>query len=62
MKSGELLSDINKEAEDVLARMMDERTAETVRTLYGHSGPIYSLTFAPDRNLLLSCSEDTTSI
>ncbi|KAK0175489.1 hypothetical protein PV327_009236 [Microctonus hyperodae] len=60
MKSGELLADINKEADDVLVRMMDDRTAETARTLHGHSGPVYSLTFSPDRNLLLSCSEDTT--
>lgn len=48
-------------AEDVLVRMMDDRTAETARNLYGHSGPIYSLSFSPDRNLLLSSSEDTTS-
>jgi len=47
--------------EDVLVRMMDERTSETARNLYGHSGPIYGLSFSPDRNLLLSSSEDTTS-
>lgn len=47
--------------EDVLVRMMDERTSETARNLYGHNGPIYSLSFSPDRNLLLSSSEDTTS-
>ena len=47
--------------DDVLVRMMDERTSETARHLYGHSGPIYSLSFSPDRNLLLSSSEDTTS-
>lgn len=47
--------------EDVLVRMMDERTSETARNLYGHGGPIYSLSFSPDRNLLLSSSEDTTS-
>lgn len=47
--------------EDVLVRMMDERTSETAKNLYGHSGPIYSLSFSPDRNLLLSSSEDTTS-
>lgn len=46
--------------DDVLVRMMDDRTAESSRTLYGHSGPIYSLSFSPDRNLLLSSSEDTT--
>lgn len=47
--------------EDVLVKMMDERTSETAKNLYGHSGPIYSLSFSPDRNLLLSSSEDTTS-
>lgn len=47
--------------EDVLVRMMDERTSETARNLYGHGGPIYSLSFSPDRNLLLSSSEDSTS-
>jgi transcription initiation factor TFIID subunit 5 len=47
-------------SEDVLVRMMDEKTAETVRTLYGHGGPVYCLTFSPDRNLLLSCAEDGT--
>lgn len=41
--------------------MMDDRTSETTKNLYGHSGPIYSLSFSPDRNLLLSSSEDTTS-
>lgn len=47
--------------DDVLVRMMDDRTSETTKNLYGHSGPIYSLSFSPDRNLLLSSSEDTTS-
>jgi len=47
--------------EDVLVRMMDDRTAETAKILYGHTGPIYALSFSPDRNLLLSSSEDTTS-
>ncbi|XP_043271276.1 transcription initiation factor TFIID subunit 5 [Venturia canescens] len=60
MKTGEQLQDIDREADDVLVRMMDDRTAETSRTLYGHNGPIYSLSFSPDRNLLLSSSEDTT--
>ncbi|XP_071553825.1 transcription initiation factor TFIID subunit 5 [Temnothorax nylanderi] len=60
MKTGEQLQDITREAEDVLVRMMDDRTSETARHLYGHSGPIYSLSFSPDRNLLLSSSEDTT--
>jgi transcription initiation factor TFIID subunit 5 len=61
MKTADQLSDIDKDAEDVLVRMMDDRSAETSRYLYGHNGPVYSLTFSPDRNLLLSCSEDSTS-
>lgn len=39
---------------------MDERSGEISRSLFGHSGPVYSVSFAPDRTLLLSCSEDST--
>lgn len=60
MKSAESLKDIDKDAEDVLVRMMDDRTAETARTFYGHSGPVFRVAFSPEKNLLLSCSEDTT--
>ncbi|KAL5276607.1 TAF5.2 family protein [Megaselia abdita] len=60
MKSAENLKDIDKDAEDVLVRMMDDRTAETARTFYGHSGPVFRVAFSPEKNLLLSCSEDTT--
>lgn len=41
-------------------RMMDERSGETARSLFGHSGPVFSVAFSPDRTLLLSSSEDTT--
>ena len=60
MKSAEQLQDIDREADDVLVRMMDDRSAETSRTLHGHNGPVYRVAFSPDRTLLLSCSEDTT--
>ncbi|XP_075154609.1 TATA-box binding protein associated factor 5 [Haematobia irritans] len=60
MKSAEQLKDIDKDAEDVLVRMMDDRTGESARTFYGHSGPVYRCAFAPEKNMLLSCSEDTT--
>lgn len=60
MKSAEQLQDIDTEADDVLARIMDDRNSEMLRTLLGHSGPVYRVTFSPDRTLLLSCSEDTT--
>lgn len=60
MKSAEQLQDIDREADDVLVRMMDDRSAETSRILHGHNGPVYRVAFSPDRMLLLSCSEDTT--
>lgn len=47
-------------ADDVLVRMMDDRTAESCRTFLGHNGPIYRCSFSPDRSMVLSCSEDTT--
>lgn len=47
--------------DDVLARMMDDRSSEVCRTLLGHSGPVYRVAFSPDRQLLLSCSEDSSS-
>ncbi|XP_077300111.1 TATA-box binding protein associated factor 5 [Arctopsyche grandis] len=60
MKPAEKLADIDREAVDVHVRMMDERMGETSRTLLGHSGPVYRVTFDPFRSLLLSCSEDGT--
>ncbi|XP_022195379.1 transcription initiation factor TFIID subunit 5 [Nilaparvata lugens] len=60
MKSAEQLQDIDQEAEDVLARIMDDRNAETSRVLLGHSGSIFNVAFSPDRTLLISCSEDAT--
>ncbi|CAD7087906.1 unnamed protein product [Hermetia illucens] len=60
MKPADQLKEIDRDADDVLVRMMDDRTAETCRMLLGHSGPIYRCAFSPDRTLLLSCSEDAT--
>lgn len=60
MKPADQLADIDKEAEDVLVRMMDDKTAETMKVLHGHAGPVYGVSFSPDRTLLLSCSEDGT--
>ncbi len=58
LKAASLLQDINREAEDVLHRMMDDSTAETCKELVGHSGPVYAVSFSPDRTFLLSGSED----
>lgn len=40
--------------------MMDERSGETSRSLYGHNGTVYAVSFSPDRTMLLSCSDDAT--
>uniref|UniRef100_A0A8C3IJX9 Transcription initiation factor TFIID subunit 5 n=1 Tax=Chrysemys picta bellii TaxID=8478 RepID=A0A8C3IJX9_CHRPI len=60
VKSAADLSLIDKESDDVLERIMDEKTASELKILYGHSGPVYGTSFSPDRNYLLSCSEDGT--
>ncbi|XP_041989256.1 transcription initiation factor TFIID subunit 5 [Aricia agestis] len=60
MKSAEKLQDIDREAGDVLVRMMEEKDRDTCRTLYGHAGPVFKVGFDPYRTMLLSCSEDST--
>ena len=37
-------------------------SAVDMRTLVGHSGPVYSTSFNPDNTLLLSGSEDGTGM
>ena len=46
--------------DDVLERMMDDRTAADSKLLTGHSGPVYAARFSRDRKYLVSCSEDGT--
>ncbi|XP_014222375.2 transcription initiation factor TFIID subunit 5-like [Trichogramma pretiosum] len=60
IKDAKQLANVSCESDDVLVRMMDDESAETVRTLYGHTGPVYSLSFSPDERILLSSSEDGT--
>ena len=60
MKPAADLEMIDKESDDVLYRMMDDKNTSEVQILKGHNGPVYSLSFSPDRTLLLSCSEDST--
>lgn len=61
MKSSAELELIDKEADDVLYRMMDDKNTFDMKVLHGHSGPVYALSFSPDRTLFLSSSEDATS-
>jgi len=60
MKPANDLDTIDREADDVLERMMDDRTATDSKLLLGHSGPVYATNFSPDRNSLISSSEDGT--
>ncbi|XP_038049062.1 transcription initiation factor TFIID subunit 5-like [Patiria miniata] len=60
MKLGSDLTHIDKEADDVMERIMDDRTASDCRTLLGHSGSVYSVSISPDRTYILSGSEDGT--
>ncbi|XP_033114696.1 transcription initiation factor TFIID subunit 5-like [Anneissia japonica] len=60
MKPLKQLDAIDKEADDVLERIMDERTASESKTMLGHSGPVYSTCFSPDKSFVLSSSEDAT--
>ncbi|XP_072936555.1 transcription initiation factor TFIID subunit 5 [Epargyreus clarus] len=60
MKSADKLQEIDRDAGDVLVRMMEEKDRDTSRTLFGHSGPVYKVGFDPFKTMLLSCSEDDT--
>ena len=37
---------------------MDDRTSSDVKTLVGHSGPVYSTDISQDKKFLISSSED----
>ncbi|KAA8896291.1 WD40-repeat-containing domain protein [Sphaerosporella brunnea] len=39
----------------------NQPTAPKSRRLIGHSGPVYGVSFSPDRKYLLSCSEDKST-
>lgn len=60
MRSAHELETIDKDAEDVLYRMMDDRSGVEMRVLLGHSGPVTAVSFSPDHTYLLSSSEDAT--
>ncbi len=40
--------------------MFDENSGAEHRTLIGHSGPVYAVSFSPDKYYLVSGSEDGT--
>lgn len=54
------LEDLDKEADDILTRMFDDKHTFEKKVLCGHSGPVFGVSIGPGRELLLSCSEDGT--
>ncbi|CAI9728746.1 transcription initiation factor TFIID subunit 5-like [Octopus vulgaris] len=60
VKTSTELNIIDKEADDVLERMMDDRSSTDAKTLLGHSNSIHSVSFSPDRNFLVSSAGDGT--
>ena len=40
LKSADALDNLNRDADDVLHRMMDESSASINKNLHGHSGPV----------------------
>lgn len=60
MKPPSDLEVIDKEADDVLERMMDDRTASESKLLTGHCAPVFAVSFSSDRSSLISASQDGT--
>ncbi|KAH9497999.1 uncharacterized protein LOC124489995 [Dermatophagoides farinae] len=59
LKPASELEHLDKETDDVILRIMMDM-GDDLKILFGHSGPVYGLSFSPCRDMLLSCSEDTT--
>eukprot|EP01135_Chromosphaera_perkinsii_P000114 Nk52_evm10s32 gene=Nk52_evmTU10s32 len=61
MKSGmELQKGYNPKDERITSKIVDENSAAHYKTLYGHSGAVFSTDFSPDNQFILSGSEDAT--
>lgn len=61
LKSADELKEIEIDASTKLEDLQDPESAEDVKTLVGHTGPVYSTSFSPDNTFLLSGSEDGTA-
>jgi len=60
MKPFHELENLDKESYDVFNLMFDDSSASDSKILVGHSGPIFSVSFSPDKYNLVSGSEDAT--
>ena len=45
LKSADALDNLNRDADDVLHRMMDESSSAIIKNLHGHSGPVSKESF-----------------
>uniref|UniRef100_A0A183ETZ8 WD_REPEATS_REGION domain-containing protein n=1 Tax=Gongylonema pulchrum TaxID=637853 RepID=A0A183ETZ8_9BILA len=51
---------IEQESEDAFEQVYDDEEASTSIVLHGHNGGVHSVSFSPDKRLLLSSSRDRT--
>lgn len=52
---------ILKKKDEILNKIFDEESGIDHRVLIGHSGPVFSVCFSPDKYYILSGSDDGTS-
>ncbi|ESN98858.1 hypothetical protein HELRODRAFT_188931 [Helobdella robusta] len=62
LKHPDELELLDKESDDIMERAMDEKSGKDCRLLCGHSGPVYSASFSPDRTQIISGSEDGSGV
>lgn len=48
--------------DDIMSAMFEESSASDTRSLIGHSGPVFAVSFSPDKNFLVSGSEDSSGL
>ena len=60
----ERLEALDKDSDEFLYNMfeLEPEGSSNIKNLYGHSGPVYSLSFSPFKDYLISGSEDSTSM
>ena len=52
LKSADALDNLNRDADDVLHRMMDESSSSINKNLHGHSGPVRKPFLLPLKTIL----------
>ncbi|KHN77937.1 Transcription initiation factor TFIID subunit 5 [Toxocara canis] len=60
LKKIDQLEALDPDADDIFEQIYDESQASAQLTFQGHTGPVYSVSFSPDKRLLLSSSSDAT--